>query len=126
MAEIRLTDENLSAVLSVAVLGLLTTEMKERVISEAVAQLIKPKQSTYGLGYQSALQEAFNHAVQNLSFNVAREYVAEHPEFRERIIAQLDKVAAEAMVQDERLRGVVVKALVGELARWQDQKGDEA
>lgn len=58
-----------------AVMGLLTPEHREKILKEAIGSILTVDTGTYG-NKTSALQRAFNSAVETLAYQCARDVVA--------------------------------------------------
>lgn len=83
MAALELDDDTLTAAVSKSIVDSLTPEVRQQLITDAIAQLIKPGE--YGRGSPSALQMIFRDAVSR----VATRYVQDQLATDEAFIAQV-------------------------------------
>jgi len=91
MANLNLPDDQMREIVSAAILQTVTAENRDTLITEAIANLLRPNSSGYG-SKTSLLQEAFNFAVNQK----ARQILTEMLNTDEKIKAQVSGVIAKA------------------------------
>ena len=106
--ELKLTNDDLRAAISEALLSQIGEPAREELIREALKGVLETKRDNYGRTKTSVLQEAFGQACSRLAHEVVNEIVQSDPEVR----AKIEAMAKEAIVKllsDESL-GAVVEA----------------
>jgi hypothetical protein len=82
----------------------------DAIIKKAITDLIKVDSRWSGTG-SSAIEDAFSRACRVLAAEMASQYVRDSPEFRAAIQSALERAAAKAMIEEEKLTKLVVRAL---------------
>ena len=100
---------------SQAIMGILTPEMREKLIRASIANLLDPSQNSWNRG-KTPLQSAFNAAVEAVAQRIAAEYVAGNAEvvakIRELMTAAMSKlVSVDADKLTEKMGEAIVKAI---------------
>ena len=104
--KLNISDGALQEALHKAILDQISGEERERIIAAAITYLctVPEKRSLYDPAPQSKLQTAFNAAIEQQTYHIVREYVAENRDFLDFVKTQLKEVVAALMVQNEQLR----------------------
>lgn len=111
--DLKLSEEQLLSVISGAIIAQLTDEMRADIIKQAIIHLTTPVKDGYGRNTkETPLQRAFDRAVENVSHQVAHEFVANHPDFKAAIEAAMNGTAAAAMANIDAVREKLVSAAV--------------
>jgi hypothetical protein len=91
MANLNLPDDQMREIVSAAILQTVTAENRDTLITEAIANLLRPKEARYG-PKTSLLQEAFDFAVNEK----ARQILTEMLDTDQKIKAQVSDIIAKA------------------------------
>ena len=115
--DLQIPPDEMSKLISGAILQMLTPEKREDMIKEALASLFDKQKSTSGFGNDrpSKLQEAFNGAAYEVARAVFKEEL-EKPEHRAKLAEIVTKAFYAAMVDESlvgRLTSVVAEVLSG-------------
>ena len=100
---------------SQAIMGLLTPELREKLIRDSIANLLNPSQNSWDRG-KTPLQSAFNSAVEVVAQKIAAEYVAGNAEvvakIRELMTAAMSKlVSVDAEKLTEKMGNAIAEAI---------------
>jgi hypothetical protein len=120
--KLQLTDDNLKAIMSEAIMTALTEEQRAVLIKGALQYLLTAPPSS---GYNSRppttpIQDAFNEAVRKVAFKVCEEAVSADGELKRQIDTLVADVAKRAFAEDRReklitkMADAVTSALTGE------------
>jgi len=96
-----------------AIMGILTPEVRERLLRESVTQLLAPSTNSWDRG-KSPIQQAFDNAVQQIANEIARDVVRNDPAITSKIRELLTKAFEKAVsVKEDVLVDKMVFALAG-------------
>lgn len=101
MAEIKLTldGDALREATVQAMVGVLTPEVKAKILESAIQALLKPSTDTWRQG-KSPIQEAFDHAVIRVANEAALKMITEDSEVSQRIAALMRQTTDMVMMMD--------------------------
>ena len=113
MANLNLPDDQMREIVSAAILQTVTTENRDALIAQAIANLLAPNSSGYGRK-ESPLQEAFNSAV----FNKAKQIVVEALDLDETLNTKIKAIVIEAAEKalSEEKRGEMINSMASAIA----------
>jgi hypothetical protein len=118
--ELKLNTDDVKQYASAAILTQLGEEGQKAILDQAVRAILESPPDRYGRASTSPLQDAFDAAVRSAAFTVAREVVAERPEFRDAIKTEIARAVDQVLVGDdyraERFRLVVQESLLDAMA----------
>lgn len=115
--DIRFDEGAMRQVVSKAILEQVSPDSRDQIIAAAVESLLRPQRtSSWGAG-PTPLQEAFDQAARIAVLQVARDVVAEHPEFLARVRGMVGDVVESVLRADDdgELRQRVADAVAGAL-----------
>lgn len=113
---LNLGEDQMRAIVAEAIVSKLDDDARKSLIQQAVEKLLTPEQTWQSHGRkQSPLEVAFESAVRSLTFDVAREYIASHPEIKEQIENVLGAALVKLTQQDGRVRDTVAAAVASAL-----------
>lgn len=123
---INLTDTQVTEAVTAAIMNLLTDDLKKQVLEGAVKYLLgvpePSSHSYYNLDKRTRLQRAFDDAVDQMAYRVVREYVEQDAEFRAQMVLLVRQQAADAILEDSRLREAITRAVVQTVAEWKPER----
>lgn len=82
-----------------AIMGVLTPEIRERLIRESISALLAPSTNSWDRG-ASPLQEAFNRAVTNVANQMAREWIEADETIKAKIRTLMTEAAQKMLSVD--------------------------
>jgi hypothetical protein len=83
-AKINLSDEQYATIAAKVMAELLPAQVRDQLIAEALQRAITPDRSSYGSG-GSAIQNAFDNAVQSLLNQIVKEKIDSDPAIRQKV-----------------------------------------
>jgi hypothetical protein len=100
-----------------AIMGVLTTEVREQIIRQAVSAILQPSTDSWNRG-KSPLQDAFESAILGLARDEARRLIAEDPDIGGKIKTLLREVADKVISADQdKMATKMADAFVASLKR---------
>lgn len=116
---LNLGEEQMRAIVAEAIVAKLDDAARKQLIEDAVGKVLTPEKQGYGYGAkeQSPLEVAFQQAVRRLTFEVAEEYIASHPEIRQRIEEALGAALVKLTQQDYGIRDAIASAVSSALEK---------
>lgn len=90
-------DKKVGEVVSAAILTMLTTEVRDKLIADAIAHLLTPSKDRYGNREESPIEEAFKSALKRIAQQVVNEYVESNTELRATVTDGVHKALTEAV-----------------------------
>ncbi len=95
MTDVKIDDSQVAMIISKQILDGLTTDQKDKMLTESIKQLVLPRPDSYGRISLSPLQQAFNAAVNNESTKLVEQWLKEpvnHEKIKGLINESLDKL----------------------------------
>ncbi len=108
--QVKITDEVLNKLVEKAILDTLTPEARENLVVQAIQALVMKGTGSYDR--ESAIQRAFNNAVERVAYKVAEERVENDP----KVMAEIGAVYTEAwskITTEGEARTKVVERIAG-------------
>lgn len=118
--DVKFPEDALNDIVHKAILEQVTAEQRDAIIGAAVKALTeRPKSTGYGSHQpQSALQDAFNMAVQRVANRVAVEVIDNDPVIQGKIRALMGEAVAAAMDDEYSLKFAAANAMGSVLLDW--------
>ena len=109
--------ESLREATAQAMLGVLTAEVKEKILEQAVRELLKPSTDGWNKN-KSPLEIAFNKALEQLAQNEAKRMIKSDAEIRDRVQSLMRTTADKVLGADqEKLAQRMADAFVSSMRR---------
>lgn len=114
---LHLESDALREATSQAILGLLTPEMRVKLVDDAIRSLLAPSKNSWDKG-KSPLEEAFERAVHAAARDVAQAHIAADAQIRAKLEALVADVARRVLNQDvEKMSEKMANAFVESIVR---------
>lgn len=82
-----------------AIMGILTPDVRERILQDAIYAVLKPSTDSWDRGI-SPIQRAFNEAVSSLAYDMAKEHVKNDPSISVKLKLLVEETANRILGQD--------------------------
>lgn len=114
---LNLGENEMRAIVAEAIVAKLDEAARRDLIQQAVAKMLVPERQGYGsrATEQSWLHMAFENAVRNLTYEVAREYIESHPEVRQQIEDALGAALVKLTQGNRSIRAAVAESVASAL-----------
>lgn len=115
-----MADEALKALVTEALYKHLDEKKREELIKSAIVTLLEPRKDNYSYGPgKSALQDAFEHAVRGVAFEIVREKIREDEALKAKVGELFAKAWAKAVEDSDALVHEMANGLVAVLTMRQ-------
>ncbi len=97
--DLKLNDDQLQSAVAGAIIGTLTPEVKQELLTTAVKSLLEPRKDPYNYGKKlnTPLQDAFENQVSLIAQSVVREFLNKDTDLRAKI-AEMYKLAVDKVL----------------------------
>ena len=103
MANLSINPDEVSALVTKAILDAMTQEAREKLIKDAIVYLMTPERAAYGQTSLSPIEGIFRAAVHSVAREVVTDIVQNDPSIREKIREIGGKVFERALSSEEKL-----------------------
>lgn len=103
--KLNLSADQVRDLVAEAIMARLDDTTRDGLIEQAIRHILAPVDTSYGSRVKrSPLEEAFQSAVQSLTYRLAHEYIAENPDVQERLRAVIIGGMEKMLTDDRQIR----------------------